>query len=283
MKIIRIFLIIVLLFITGCNELNNSRQNQLIARVENNYLYMSDIDQINLKFSSVSDSIFKIHNYINTWAKNILLYDKSLLNIKDENKKALDKLLNQYRLDLYNNNYKSSIVKAQIDTLITQNQLNGYYKINSSMFLLRESLYSYRFIGFPKNNIDRNEITKRFIRYSDLDKTFLDSLSFQFSNSFRNDTMWSNKKALLQNASFLTSKDLFNIKKSQIFEVEDTIQVYLFKIEDYLSKNEIAPLSSVENTIRNIVFNQRKLEFLKNFDQEIINDAIQNKKFEIYQ
>jgi hypothetical protein len=283
MKIIRIFLIIVFLFISGCNELNNSRQNQLIARVDNNYLYMSDIDQINLKFSSVSDSIFKTHNYINTWAKNILLYDKSLLNIKDENKKALDKLLNQYKLDLYNNNYKSSIVKAQIDTLITQNQLNNYYKINSSMFLLKESLYSYRFIGFPKNNVVRNEITKRFIRYSDLDKTFLDSLSFQFSNSFRNDTMWSNKKSLLQNASFLTSKDLFNIKKSQIFEVEDTIQVYLFKIEDYLSKNEIAPLSWVENTIKNIVFNQRKLEFLKNFDQEIINDAIQNKKFEIYQ
>ena len=283
MKIIRILLIIVFLFISGCNELNNSRQNQLIARVDNNYLYMSDIDQINLKFSSVSDSIFKTHNYINTWAKNILLYDKSLLNIKDENKKALDKLLNQYKLDLYNNNYKSSIVKAQIDTLITQNQLNNYYKINSSMFLLKESLYSYRFIGFPKNNIVRNEITKRFIRYSDLDKTFLDSLSFQFSNSFRNDTMWSNKKSLLQNASFLTSKDLFNIKKSQIFEVEDTIQVYLFKIEDYLSKNEIAPLSWVENTIKNIVFNQRKLEFLKNFDQEIINDAIQNKKFEIYQ
>lgn len=283
MKIIRIFLIIVFLFITGCNELNNSRQNQLIARVDNNYLYMSDIDQINLKFSSVSDSIFKTHNYINTWAKNILLYDKSLLNIKDENKKALDKLLNQYKLDLYNNNYKSSIVKAQIDTLITQNQLNNYYKINSSMFLLKESLYSYRFIGFPKNNIVRNEITKRFIRYSDLDKTFLDSLSFQFSNSFRNDTMWSNKKSLLQNASFLTSKDLINIKKSQIFEVEDTIKVYLFKIEDYLSKNEIAPLSWVENTIKNIVFNQRKLEFLKNFDQEIINDAIQNKKFEIYQ
>ena len=51
----------------------------------------------------------------------------------------------------------------------------------------------------------------------------------------------------------------------------------------YLSKNEKAPLSSVENRIRNIVFNQRKLDFLKKFDQEIINDAIQNKKFEIYQ
>lgn len=283
MKIIRIFLIIVFLFISGCNELNNSRQNQLIARVDNNYLYMSDIDQINLKFSSVSDSIIKTQNFINTWAKDLLLYNKSLFNITNENKKSLDKLLDQYKLDLYNSNYKSSIIKSKIDTLITKSQLNEYYEMNNSIFLLKESLYRYRLIEFPKNNIDRNEITRRFIRYSDLDKTFLDSLSFQFSNSFRNDTMWSNKKSLLQNASFLTSKDLINIKKSQIFEVEDTIQVYLFKIEDYLSKNEIAPLSWVENTIKNIVFNQRKLEFLKNFDQEIINDAIQNKKFEIYQ
>jgi hypothetical protein len=108
-------------------------------------------------------------------------------------------------------------------------------------------------------------------------------LSFQFSYSFRNDSLWYNKKALLKNASFLTSDDLLKLKNSKIFEVEDTIQLYLLKIEDYLSKNQKAPLSYVEKTIRNIVFNQRKLDFLKKFDQEIINDAIQNKKFEIYQ
>lgn len=271
-----------MLITIGCNELNNTRQNQLIARVDNNYLYVSDIDNLNLRFSSVSDSIIKTQNFINTWAKNLLLYNKSLLNITNENKKSLDKLLDQYKLDLYNSNYKSSIIKSKIDTLITKSQLNEYYEMNNSIFLLKESLYRYRLIEFPKNNIDRIEITKRFIRNSDLDKIFLDSLSFQFSNSFQNDNTWYTKKVLLKNLSFLTSKDLLNIKKSQIFEVEDTIQVYLLKIEDYLSKDEIAPMSSIENTIRNIVFNQRKLEFLKNFDQEIINDAIQNKKFEIY-
>jgi len=283
MKIFRLFLIVVFYLIIGCDKLNNSRQNQLIARVDNNYLYISDIDQLNLKFLSTSDSMIKIQNYINTWAKDLLFYDKSQLNINAENKNSLDKLVDQYRLDLYNNNYKASIIKAQIDTLITQKQLVEYYTDNNSIFSLKEPLYKYRFIKFYKNNVDRNEITNRFIRFSNLDKVFLDSLSFQFSNSFLNDSIWFTKKTLIQNANFLTSKDLLTIKKSQIFELEQSIQVYLFKIEDYLSKNEIAPLSFVENTIRNIVFNQRKLEFIKKFDQEIINDAIQNKKFEIYQ
>ena len=283
MKIYRLFLIVVFFLIIGCDELNKTRQNQLIARVDNNYLYMSDIDQLKLKFSSASDSIIKIQNYINTWAKNHLFYDKSLLNINVENKNLLDKLVDQYRLDLYNNNYKASIIKAQIDTLITQNQLVEYYTDNNSIFRLKEPLYKYRFIKFHKNNVDRNERTNRFITYSNMDKVFLDSLSFQFSNSFLNDSIWFTKKTLIQNANFLSSKDLLSIKKSQIFKLEQSNQVYLFKSEDYLPKNEIAPLSFVENTIRNIVFSQRKLEFIKKFDQEIINDAIQNKKFEIYQ
>ena len=282
MKLRRTIILLIILFIYGCNELNNSVNNQLIARVDNNYLYKSDIEKFNLKFSSESDSIIKTHNFINEWAKTLLLLDRSVLNIDDENKKALDKLVNQYKIDLYNNSYKSSIIKSQIDTLITVNQLQEFYANNSSIFLLKEPLFKYRFIEFPKYNINRYEIKERFNRNSDLDKIFLDSLSFQFSNSFRNDSVWFSQKTLVNNIPFLSSDDLLDIKKSQLFEVEDTIQVYLLKIKDFLSKNKIAPLSSVENTIRNIVFNQRKLEFLKNFDQEIINDAIQNKKFEIY-
>ena len=282
MKLRRTIILLIILFIYGCNELNNSVNNQLIARVDNNYLYKSDIEKFNLKFLSESDSIIKTHNFINEWAKTLLLLDRSVLNIDDENKKVLDKLVNQYKIDLYNNSYKSSIIKSQIDTLITVNQLQEFYANNSSIFLLKEPLFKYRFIEFPKYNINRYEIKERFNRNSDLDKIFLDSLSFQFSNSFRNDSVWFSQKTLVNNIPFLSSDDLLDIKKSQLFEVEDTIQVYLLKIKDFLSKNKIAPLSSVENTIRNIVFNQRKLEFLKNFDQEIINDAIQNKKFEIY-
>ena len=280
MKILKI--IFLLLIIISCDNLSKANQDELIARVNNNYLYKSDIDVLNIEFSSSYDSITKVKSYINTWAKNHLFYEKALLNISVSQKQIVDKLINDYKFDIYNNTYKENIVKYKIDTLITENQLIDYYKSNFSNFLLKEPLYKIRFIGLPKDNVDRKFISSRFIRFSKTDKVFLDSLSFQFTESFLNDSIWVNKKTLLEIAPFINPEKVLSIKKPQYFQFEQSLQLYLFKIEDYLNKNEISPFSHIKNSIRNLVFNQRKFEFLKKFDQEIINDAIENKKFEIY-
>ena len=279
----KFFKIIFLLFIIiSCDDLNKASQDELIARVNNNYLYKSDIDNLKIEFSSSYDSINKVKSYINTWAKNLLFYDKALMNISISQKKVVDKLINDYRFDIYNNTYKENIVKYKIDTIITENQLAGYYKSNFSNFLLKEPLYKVRFIGLPKDNIDRKFISSRFIRFSKADKVFLDSLSFQFTESFLNDSIWINKKTLLKIAPFINPEKVLSIKKPEYFQFEQSLQLYLFKIEDYLQKNEVSPFSHIKNSIRNLVLNQRKFEFLKKFDQEIIKDAIENKKFEIY-
>ena len=280
MKILKI--IFLLLIIISCDNLSKANQDELIARVNNNYLYKSDIDVLNIEFSSSYDSITKVKSYINTWAKNHLFYEKALLNISVSQKQIVDKLINDYKFDIYNNTYKENIVKYKIDTLITENQLIDYYKSNFSNFLLKEPLYKIRFIGLPKDNVDRKFISSRFIRFSKTDKVFLDSLSFQFTESFLNDSIWVNKKTLLEIAPFINPEKVLSIKKPQYFQFEQSLQLYLFKIEDYLNENEISPFSHIKNSIRNLVFNQRKFEFLKKFDQEIINDAIENKKFEIY-
>ena len=279
----KIFKIIFLLFIIiSCDDLSKASQDELIARVNNNYLYKSDIDNLNIEFSSSYDSIIKVKSYINTWAKNYLFYEKALLNISISQKQIIDKLINNYKFDIYNNTYKENIVKYKIDTIITENQLIDYYKRNFSNFLLKEPLYKIRFIGLPRDNIDRKFISSRFTRFSKEDKVFLDSISFQFTESFLNDSIWINKKTLLKIAPFINPEKVLSIKKPQYFQFEQSLQLYLFKIEDYLKENEVSPFSHIKNSIRNLVFNQRKFEFLKKFDQEIINDAIENKKFEIY-
>ena len=279
----KIFKIIFLLFIIiSCDDLSKASQDELIARVNNNYLYKSDIDNLNIEFSSSYDSIIKVKSYINTWAKNYLFYEKALLNISISQKQIIDKLINNYKFDIYNNTYKENIVKYKIDTIITENQLIDYYKRNFSNFLLKEPLYKIRFIGLPRDNIDRKFISSRFTRFSNEDKVFLDSISFQFTESFLNDSIWINKKTLLKIAPFINPEKVLSIKKPQYFQFEQSLQLYLFKIEDYLKENEVSPFSHIKNSIRNLVFNQRKFEFLKKFDQEIINDAIENKKFEIY-
>jgi hypothetical protein len=44
----------------------------------------------------------------------------------------------------------------------------------------------------------------------------------------------------------------------------------------------MAPREITFQTIKNIIINQRKLEFLKKFKQDIIQDAIKSKTYEIY-
>jgi hypothetical protein len=115
------------------------------------------------------------------------------------------------------------------------------------------------------------------------DKQFLDSLNYQFNRYEIKDSVWFTKRDFLMNFPEVAPKEFNNyLKKSQFFLFEDAIEVYLLHVSDYRLASENAPFSMVKNTIRKIVFNRSKLEYIKEFDQEILQDAIQTNKFEIY-
>jgi hypothetical protein len=58
--------------------------------------------------------------------------------------------------------------------------------------------------------------------------------------------------------------------------------VYLLYIDDVIKKGETAPKIILESTITNIILNQRKLKFTKQFEKDIIQDAIKSKTYETY-
>ena len=101
MKLYKQFILLIIIF--SCDDLSKASQDKLIARVNNNYLYKSDIDFLDIKFSSSYDSILKVKSYINGWAKNQLLYEKAILNISIEKKLKIDQLDDAYKFDIYNN------------------------------------------------------------------------------------------------------------------------------------------------------------------------------------
>ena len=57
----------------------------------------------------------------------------------------------------------------------------------------------------------------------------------------------------------------------------------MFNIIESIEANQIAPFSYVENIVANIVLNKKKLDLIENFNNEILNDAIKTKKFEVYE
>ena len=72
------------------------------------------------------------------------------------------------------------------------------------------------------------------------------------------------------------------LKKSNFIQLKDSLGLYLMHTNDVLLRNENAPMEFVMPTIKQIVINKRKLEFIKELEKDITKDAIKNKQFEIF-
>ncbi|MGB1449607.1 MAG: peptidyl-prolyl cis-trans isomerase [Flavobacteriaceae bacterium] len=276
-------LLIILFYFSACDHLPKVDQDRVVARAGSHYLYESELEKLLLPQLSKEDSTLLAQNIINTWAKKQLLYDQALINLEEGTQNKLNELVKEYELDLWARSYKESLVKSMIDTIIPQDLIRKYYKENQSSFALKETVVQMRYIVLPKDNIDLALIKERFQFNTPDDKHFLDSLNYQFNRFEIKDSIWFTKREFLSHFPIIPSSN-FNkyLKKSQFFLFEDAIEVYLLHVNDYRLASENAPFPMVKNTIQKIVFNRKKLEFIKEFDQEILQDAIQTNKFEIY-
>ena len=280
--LIKSFLLSLFLFSVSCNQFKVSKE-EVIARVGSVYLYRTDLERELDLFINKDDSILKTRNFIDQWARNQIILQQAKINLNLEEIESLDALIDQYKIDLYSNTYKQTVLNKSIDTIISVQELDSFLIQNQSIFKLNSPLYQVRYIQLPHDNVDVNEIKRSFQRFNTEDVYFLDSLSFQFTNHILVDSVWINKSNLLSEISFLNQENLNKyIKKSQFFEIEDSLGVYLFFVKNHLMKGDIPPNEVLSPTIKNIILNQRKLKFNKQFEKDILHDAIKSKTYEIY-
>ena len=255
----------------------------VIARVGSNYLHINDLKSELSNYKDKPDSLIKLKSLIDDWALNELLIQQAKLNLLESDILKLEVLVNNYRRDLYSNTYRKSAVSKSLDTLISDLEIQNFLQNNQELFKLKAPLFQVRYIHLPPDNVDQSEIQRSFQRFNDFDIKFLDSLSFQFYNYILSDSIWINKSNLTSQVSFLNQKN-FNtyIRKSKFFKIEDTLGVYLFYVRDFLKKGDIAPNTIFKPTVKNIILNRKKLDFIKKFEKDILQDAIKSKKFEVY-
>ena len=258
-------------------------QKDLIARVGSNYLYKDDLVKLLGNPLDYSDSLIKVRSIIDNWARSQLLIQQSKINLPEDDLQGLEFLVDNYRKNLYENTYRKAVISKNLDTLISDYEMQNFLSDNEELFKLKAPLFQVRYIHLPPDNVDQFEIQRSFQRFDAYDKKFLDSLSFQFNNFILSDSLWIDKSNLTSTVSFLDRKNFKKyIRKLKFFKIEDSLGVYLFYLRNYLEIGDIAPIQVIKTTIKNIILNRRKIEFIKKFEKDILYDAIKSKNFEIY-
>ena len=275
-----IFILLLFSFITiGCNNLSNNNSNNLVARAGENFLYENDLP----KFLSEDDSIKKFMNFVESWAKEKVLYDLSLVNLSQSKKSEIDELVNNYKVDLYINSYKDLIVNTRIDSLVSTSVIDSFYNLNSNNFKLNENLLKFRYVKVPNDNINLSRIKRYIVRVNDDDRLFLDSLNFQFADLKLNDSIWYTERDVITSIEFINRQNKSNyLIKNKLFTIEDSQYVNFFIVKDILKSGNIPPISYLYERIKSAIINQRKLQLLQSLNKEILNDALKSRKYEIF-
>jgi hypothetical protein len=104
-------------------------------------------------------------NYINAWVKEQLLLQKAVFNLDPYQQASLERLIRQYRNDIFIKTYQEEWLKSRMDTLVTSQEIEAYYNENKQNFKLHQDLVRGRYVHV----VDDKNYDTLFL-YTDLDK-----------------------------------------------------------------------------------------------------------------
>ncbi len=274
-------LIISLLLLLSC-DFNYESNDNIVARAGEKTMTNEELIEKLPKIINSEDSLIISNKIIKNWALNQLLIKNAEINLSSEEVEKIEKISSEYYNDLLISTYKNKVASYNSDTLVLDDEISEYYNSNFDNFLLYEDIIKGRYVRLNKNNFNLNEIKRRFRRFNEQDLTFFDSISLQLLNYSLNDTTWVNKDLFFNKIPVLKDEEIERIVKKTLYVVkEDSLDVYLIKINDFIGINDKAPLDYIYNRIEELIKNKKKVDFIKKFETEIIENAKLEKNFEI--
>lgn len=279
-----VVLLAMLLGYTSCDKQKKLDGDKYVARVDNKYLERTALQNIVPPQSTAKDSLAMVELYINKWATKQLLMDAAEFNLSDEKKKEIDELVANFKSELLIKGYLEKLVQQSIDTVVHANDLKEYYEQVKKGFRVDDMLVKLAYVNILNSNTHFNRVKNGFNGGKDVKYELLDQLSLQMKSYVLNDSLWVNVSQIYEKLPFINSENREQyLKNNTYFEVKDENSTYFVRINQVLRKGDIVPYSYLEPSLRLMVLNDRKMELLKQIEEDILKDAKKDKNYEIYQ
>ncbi|HEX9650474.1 MAG TPA: peptidyl-prolyl cis-trans isomerase [Cyclobacteriaceae bacterium] len=260
-----------------------STQSEPIARVLDHYLYPEDLAGIIGPGVSKEDSANLVLRYIKSWARKQLLINQAAANI-DFNEAELERKILDYRYALMVYEFEKQYVNQEINLELSPQEIRDYYEKNKDKFELKQNIIRGVYVKIP-NQAPRLVQVKNWVlsnKQKDLEE--LRSYCLRFATNYSlEDSVWLNFDEVIRGTPLtaITNKVEF-LRKNRFVESTDDEFNYLIRIDEYRITDQISPLTFVEDQIRSIIINKRKVELTRNLEDKVFNEAVTKKDFEVY-
>ena len=275
---LKFYILLVFVFVS-CNNFNEDK-SQNIAKYNNQILKKSQLFGL-VENSNIEDSVIITNKLINEWAVNKILIEKAKLNLTVQDLNSLDKLVENYKSELYSTAYLDALINSSINLEIDTTEIENLYNKNVDLFKLKNNIYKFAYIKIPKDFSDIAEVRNK-LRNLKNHKEFLDSISYRFSDYLFDTKSWITENDLKKTFSFLNNQKLNSLKNYSFLQSKDSLNLYLIKVLELKKIGSYAPLDYVFPTLEYMSINQRKKKLTQSIKTDLIKNAIQNNELEIF-
>jgi hypothetical protein len=280
-----IFVLLLVSALVSCKSKSGDapEERKAIARVEDSYLYLDELQGISPPGTSKQDSAQRAEAYVDSWIRKQLLIDEASRKMNIDEAEVQRKILD-YRYSIIAYEYQTFYVKQKLDTAVSAQEIETYYKENIDNFILKQNIVQATFIKVPKTAPRTEKIKEMIFSNREKDQRELKSYCLSFSAAYHiSDSTWMVFDDLVRNSplSEIPNKIQF-LKANPYFDTSDDSYLYFLKVNNYRITDNTSPLEFVRDEIKNIILNKRKVELAKELEDNVYKDAADNERFEIY-
>ncbi|MGB5982894.1 MAG: hypothetical protein WBG46_12180 [Nonlabens sp.] len=280
---ISVFFVIVI-GLVSCDFFDDSKNVSGVIELDENYLTREEIASLLPTDYTTEDSLRIVEGFLKEWMLNVALNKKALENIPDDRQKELNMLVSRYKDQLYSQEYLTELTKQNLDTAISINAIKSYYEKKSEEFRLNEDLLRLTYVKVDPF-YDDLDLIKKWVRKNDSASMFkLDSLKLTYKDYLLKDSLWLRKSTVFEKIDFLNaSNEGSYVRENKFTEYTDSTGLYLMQINKVLKRGNISPLSFIKPTIKQIILNRKKLEYKKELEKDLLQDAKLRLKNRLYE
>lgn len=278
MKIGCTFILFLLMFF-GCRQKQSIGQQDVLVKVDDRTLSLAELKAVLPARLSPADSLIWAESYIKQWVKNNLVYDVAMQNLSNEDKAEINQLVDAYRHSLIRYRYQEQLIEERLSANLSEEEKRAFYDNNRNEFVLDHNLIKGLFLKIPVDAPNLSDVKKWYRSSAESEIEKIEKYSVQNAAVYEYFyDKWISFDEVIATIPVKITKEEDFLRTHSFIETADSSFCYLLNIKEYLLKGDIAPFDYANTQVVDMLVNQQKIQFLKNFEEELYNDAIRSGK-----
>lgn len=273
---VRVYFILLTLSVSlfACKKAIQTDEPDALVKVNDRILTRNEVESLIPKGTTSADSLLLAESYIKKWVKDELVLKIAQRNLGSD-KETIDKLVDAYRRSLLRYRYQEKLIQEKLSDEIQESDVLTYYDTNKEKFVLDKNLIKGLFLKVPADAPNLSEVKTWYKSGNVASLEKIEKYSIQNAAIYEYFfDKWVDFDEIRNNIPNQISNPESFLRTNKTLEVTDSSYCYLLNIRQVLLKGQVEPFEYAEPRIREILINKRKLDFIKEFEEELYNDAL---------